>query len=69
MANTNDPITDKNSGSRAPHKSLVAFLQAIKFRKPSHRANDVKHYFAQPHPQARQRQQLAEESFWIRSAN
>ncbi|EAQ96057.1 hypothetical protein [Congregibacter litoralis] len=63
MANNSDNTTSRDSNS------LVAFLGAIKFRKPTRAANDVDQYFAQPQPQARQRRQLAEENYWVRSAN
>ncbi|WP_439100673.1 hypothetical protein [Congregibacter sp.] len=63
MADNNDNATSH------PTNSLVAFLGAIKFRKPTQAANDVDQYFAQPQPQARQRRQLAEENYWVRSAN
>ncbi|WP_439107994.1 hypothetical protein [Congregibacter sp.] len=60
---------NKQSSSSSDTNSLVAFLGAIKFRKPSHAAANVDRYFAQPQPRARQRHQLAEENYWIRSAN
>ncbi|MFK8043227.1 hypothetical protein [Congregibacter sp.] len=63
MSNSSENSTARNTNS------LVAFLGAIKFRKPANAATDVDQYFAQPQPQARQRRQLAEENFWIRSAN
>lgn len=59
----------KNSGTDVRQNSLVAFLGAIKFRKPQRGDRSVDRYFAQPQPQARQRRQLAEENFWVRSAN
>ncbi|MDA8962218.1 hypothetical protein N9H37_02580 [Congregibacter sp.] len=62
-------IKSTEAHSSETNNSLVAFLGAIKFRKPTHAANDVERYFAQPQPQARQRRKLAEENYWIRSAN
>jgi hypothetical protein len=61
--------SSENNSANPRSNSLVAFLGAIKFRKPTQAANDVERYFAQPQPQARQRRQLAEENYWIRSAN
>lgn len=58
-----------NETSQAPRKSLVAFLHAIKFRKPQRASSRIDRYFAQPRPTARQRAALAEERYWIRSAN
>jgi hypothetical protein len=57
-----------NNSSKA-NNSLVAFLGAIKFRKPDHASDHVERYFAQLHPRARQRRQLTEENKWVRSAN
>jgi hypothetical protein len=57
----------KSQGSAG--KSLVAFLRAIKFHKPHTRTGHVDRYFAQLQPQARQRRALAEENYWVRSAN
>jgi hypothetical protein len=57
-----------NNPSKA-NNSLVAFLGAIKFRKPDHASDHVERYFAQLHPRARQRRQLTEENKWVRSAN
>ncbi|MDP5054904.1 MAG: hypothetical protein NWP69_14035 [Congregibacter sp.] len=60
--------TVKGPGKK-PRKSLVAFLSAIKFRKPSTDTSTVDSCFAQPQPRARQRRPLAEENYWVRSAN
>lgn len=69
MAQNKENTASSSANSGSTNNSLVAFLGAIKFRKPKHAANDVERYFAQPQPQARQRRQLAEENYWIRSAN
>lgn len=66
----NIPLSDaKTADSGIRQNSLVAFLGAIKFRKPKRDTQGVDRYFAQPQPKARQRRELAEENFWIRSAN
>ncbi|GAB5414237.1 MAG: hypothetical protein Cons2KO_18400 [Congregibacter sp.] len=57
--------------------SLSALLRAIKFRTTSNTGettqksdqSPVQQHFAQPRPRARQRSVLAEENYWVRSAN
>jgi hypothetical protein len=56
-------------GRNERRNSLAAFLRAIRFRKPKNESAKVERDFAQLQPRARQQRRLAEERYWVRSAN